>query len=297
MRRRRFTLTVIPEAGGRTYSIGFPHSALWIIVVVLFLSLLALAALVKSGVERAVNASAVRLQSEENRVITEKINDFNHDLMQIAAKVETLKVMGKHVRELSNIEHIPQDSLVSSPEDEGGWGSQSDDVVSARLDMLLDKTSTSRSGLEDLLDSLSEHEFLLNHTPSIKPASGWLISGFGYTENPFTGRMEMHKGVDIAAMEGTPICATADGRVSFVGHKPGYGLTVIIDHGLNRTTWYGHCSAAKVGVGETVRRGTVIASIGKSGQAIGPHVQYEVRVNGEPVDPEDFFIDDTQPEM
>jgi murein DD-endopeptidase MepM/ murein hydrolase activator NlpD len=106
----------------------------------------------------------------------------------------------------------------------------------------------------------------------------------------------MHMGVDIAALEGTPICATADGRVSFVGHKPGYGLTVVIDHSSRISTWYGHCSKAKVKSGESVKRGSIIAFIGKSGQAIGPHVQYEVRVMGEPVDPADFFLDTAESE-
>jgi murein DD-endopeptidase MepM/ murein hydrolase activator NlpD len=291
MKGKRLTLTVIPETGGRAYTIGLPHSALLVLVLVSAVSLLAFAVLVKMGVEKAMNASAVRMQSEENRIIMERIEDFNSEIASISAKVETLKTLGKHVRELSNIKHIPDDALTDQVDGGGGWRGESEDVVSERLDMLVRETSSARGSFEELLSSLSGQERLLRHTPSIRPAAGWLISGYGYTKNPFTGRTEMHKGVDIAAVEGTPICATADGVVSFVGNKPGYGLTVIIDHGANISTWYGHCSIAKVNPGQGVKRGMVIASIGKTGQAIGPHVQYEVRVSGEPVDPEDFFLD------
>jgi murein DD-endopeptidase MepM/ murein hydrolase activator NlpD len=297
MRRKRITLTVIPERGGKAYTVGFTHAVLFSILALLFVSLLVLAALVKSGVEKAVSASAVKMQSEENRIIAQKLEDFNSELGAIAGRVETLKAMGEHVRELSNMEHIPQGASLAKEEGENEWRDKSEDVVSAKLDMLLRETRDAREGFEQLLESLAGQEYLLSRTPSIRPASGWLISGYGYTKSPFTGRTEMHMGVDIAALEGTPICATADGRVSFVGHKPGYGLTVVVDHGSDVSTWYGHCSKAKVMTGEAVKRGTIIAAIGKTGQAIGPHVQYEVRVKGEPVNPADFFLDGGEPEL
>jgi len=292
MRRRQLTLTVIPEAGGKAYSMALPHFVLFLALAVLLSSLVALAVLVKSGVEKTANASAARMQSKENRIITQKIEDFNSELILIAAKIETLKTLEGHIRELSNIEYVPEGTRPPQEESDGEWIEQSEEAVSERLEKLLRETSATRESFEELVESVGDMEHLLNHTPSIRPASGWLISGYGHTENPFTGRTEMHMGVDIAALEGTPIYATADGRVAFVGHKPGYGLTVVIDHGSSLSTWYGHCSMAKVITGEVVKRGTVIASIGKSGQAIGPHVQYEIRVAGEPVDPAGFFLDE-----
>ncbi len=251
--------------------------------------------LVKNAVEKGVSASAARLWGTENRAVTAKIEEFDRELDMIFAKVEALKVMSERVRSLSHLELLEQDLSLPPQEVERSMGPESDDEITVKLADLLAQASSQKASLDALMQSLGEQKTILERTPSIRPAGGWLIAGYGYTKNPFTGRTEMHKGVDIAALEGTPIHATADGTVSFVGHKPGYGLTVVIDHGRGLSTWYGHCSMSRVRTGEFVRRGVVIATIGKTGQAIGPHVQYEVRVNGEPVDPEEFFLDVVPP--
>jgi murein DD-endopeptidase MepM/ murein hydrolase activator NlpD len=141
-----------------------------------------------------------------------------------------------------------------------------------------------------LLDQLEGQRNLLASTPAIRPTDGWLTSRFGYRTSPFTGRKEFHKGVDIANRKGTNILATADGIVSYTGKKGAMGNVVVIDHGHGLVTRYAHLSETLKRRGETVHRGDVIARMGSSGRSTGPHLHYEVRLNGVPVNPSTYIL-------
>ena len=119
----------------------------------------------------------------------------------------------------------------------------------------------------------------------IRPAAGPITSGFGMRHHPILGRDRMHTGVDIGAGYGAPIHAAAGGTVIFSGYQRGYGNTMIIDHGGGVTTLYGHCSRLGVSEGQTVRQGEVIGNVGSTGLSTGPHLHFEVRRNGTPVNP------------
>lgn len=117
------------------------------------------------------------------------------------------------------------------------------------------------------------------------PVSGPITSPFGLRSNPFGPGLEMHPGIDIGAPMGATIAAAAGGRVIFAGWYGGYGNAIIIDHGGEMSTLYGHCSQIFVSQGQDVQRGQAIGAVGMTGRANGPHVHFEVRVNGVPVDP------------
>lgn len=142
-----------------------------------------------------------------------------------------------------------------------------------------------------LQDYLEEQKAILNFTPSIRPIRGWISSGFGYRRSPFTGKREFHRGLDIVNRKGTPVVATADGRVKFAGHNGGYGNLVVIDHGMGVETKYGHLYRIEVKVGDRVIRGQEIGALGNTGRSTGPHLHYEVVVNKHAVDPRQYFID------
>jgi murein DD-endopeptidase MepM/ murein hydrolase activator NlpD len=141
-----------------------------------------------------------------------------------------------------------------------------------------------------LLDQLNEKKNLLACTPSIRPVKGWISSSFGYRNSPFTGRRELHAALDIANREGTPIIAPADGVVTFAGKKGLYGNLVVIDHGYGLVTRYGHLKSADVNKGDKVKRGEVLGRMGSTGRSTGPHVHYEVRLNGLPVNPDNYIL-------
>jgi murein DD-endopeptidase MepM/ murein hydrolase activator NlpD len=145
--------------------------------------------------------------------------------------------------------------------------------------------------LQDEYELLADQKAFLAALPTRRPAPGYYTSGFGVRSSPFGGRVKMHEGVDIANRPGTTIKATADGVVIFAGTKSGYGQTVILDHGYGLETWYGHARKLLVARGEKIKRGDSIALMGSSGRSTGPHVHYEVRVRGTPVDPLSYILE------
>jgi murein DD-endopeptidase MepM/ murein hydrolase activator NlpD len=126
--------------------------------------------------------------------------------------------------------------------------------------------------------------------PSIWPVNGVVTSGFSWRNSPWGDGNELHQGLDIANSLGTPIVATADGQVVQSEWAGDYGNVVQIDHGNGIATVYGHNSSILVKVGQSVRKGQVISLLGSTGKSTGPHVHYEVRVNGTPVDPIRFLV-------
>ena len=124
--------------------------------------------------------------------------------------------------------------------------------------------------------------------PSLWPVRGPINSEFGYRY--MSRSREFHKGVDIGVPTGSPVIAPADGKVIAAGYESGYGLMVVLEHRNGVSTAYAHLKAAEVEVGEIVSRGTRIAQSGMSGRTTGSHLHYEVRVNGQPVDPSNYML-------
>ncbi len=164
--------------------------------------------------------------------------------------------------------------------------------LAIRIDNSIKDSQLREQSVLDLWESLSERQSLLNSTPNIRPAKGWFTSRFGYRVSPFTGRSALHTGLDFAAAPGSPVWAPADGVVTFAGYDEGYGKMVTIDHGYGVSTRYGHNSQIYVQVGQKVSRWDVIASVGNTGRSTGPHLHYEVRVNGVPRDPALYILDE-----
>ncbi|MBI4365912.1 MAG: M23 family metallopeptidase, partial [Deltaproteobacteria bacterium] len=121
--------------------------------------------------------------------------------------------------------------------------------------------------------------------PSLWPVQGFVTSGFGYRGATRVGGTRFHEGIDIASPLGTPVHASGDGIVTYAGYRGGFGKMVVIDHGFGLSTVYGHNAELYVQEGQRIRRGTVLASIGMTGRTSGPHLHYEVLVDGVPVDP------------
>jgi murein DD-endopeptidase MepM/ murein hydrolase activator NlpD len=125
----------------------------------------------------------------------------------------------------------------------------------------------------------------LTSTPSLWPVIGHLTGTFGERMDPFSGEGAFHTGVDISSQYGDAVRVAADGIVINADTRSGYGRLVVVDHGYGLTTYYGHLSTFSVLAGQQIRRGDTVGNVGVSGRSTGPHVHYEVRINGAPVNP------------
>ena len=155
---------------------------------------------------------------------------------------------------------------------------------------VLDEQADLHADLFTLMESrLLEDRLQLLMVPSTAPVAGVVGSGFGIRSDPFSGRAALHTGLDFPAHAGTPIVAAAGGVVLWSGHHPQYGNMVELDHGKGLVTRYAHASKLLVATGDFIKRGQTIAKVGSTGRSTGPHLHFEVLVNGSPQDPRRFL--------
>ncbi|MBE8222037.1 MAG: M23 family metallopeptidase [Bdellovibrionales bacterium] len=142
----------------------------------------------------------------------------------------------------------------------------------------------------NIYENLFDQTELIASTPKIAPLIGRKGSFFGIRRNPFTGRVTSHNGLDFIARKGTKVWATAEAVVSYVGYDLGYGKLVVLDHGYGVKSYYAHNSKLLVKLGDKVKLGDVISKVGNTGASTGDHLHYEIRVNGIPVDPNNYIL-------
>lgn len=231
-----------------------------------------------------------------------QIRKFTSEIAALKSKVIKLDEFEEKVRIIANLDtgkkgesifgvggFMPDDMKPYSVIDENR-----NDVIRSMHSEIKSITGAAESkgkDMENLLSALEKKVNILASTPSISPAKGWVTSEFGYREHPLTGRRSFHEGLDIAARKGTPVYAPADGVITFSSKKGYLGNLIEISHGYGMKTRYGHLNKMLKKRGERVKRGEKIALIGNSGRSTGPHVHYEVHVNGMPVNPSKYILD------
>lgn len=143
--------------------------------------------------------------------------------------------------------------------------------------------------IEEIFDLNGDKIRFMEANPYTMPVEGWVTSDFGIRKHPLSGMYKMHYGIDIASPVGTPVRSPANGTVVFAEYRGGYGNMVIINHGFGISTLYGHASQLFVKKGDAVKKGDLVSAIGSSGASTGPHLHYEVLVDGVPSDPMAFI--------
>ncbi len=243
----------------------------------------------------------VASQREEILNQREQIQRFANDINSLKSRLIELSSLEKKVRDLSKMKQSEKPGSIfgmggPAPEDLDTSIALSDKHNQLVREMheqikVLDQTSrVQHDEFEDLLKYLEDQRTTLASTPSVFPISGRISSGFGYRKSPFNDLREFHKGLDISAPSGTPIIATAAGIVTFSGTKGFWGNLIVIDHGHGVVTQYAHAKKLLKKRGDAVKRNEVIALVGSTGRSTGPHVHYEVHLNGIPVNPKKYVL-------
>ena len=243
------------------------------------------------------------ISNQSNEILSQRkqIQEFANEINVLKSNLVRLNKFEKKIRIIANINNPSEkDNLFgvggSIPEDLDPKLPLAEKHNSLMREMHeqareLSLASVSQEKVfESLINDLKRKRNLLSSTPSIWPAKGWLSSGFGYRISPFTGLREFHKGFDISSRKGTKVIATADGVVRFAGRNGLYGNMIKIDHGHGMMTRYGHLEKMLKKRGDAVKRGDVIGLMGNTGRSTGPHVHYEVFLNGLPVNPQKYIL-------
>ena len=159
------------------------------------------------------------------------------------------------------------------------------------VDELLRRSGLVKVSLQDALTKVTEVSRRWSHLPMLTPTSGYISSSFGRRMHPLFHQMHYHTGLDFSTPSGEPIFAPANGKVVHSSKSHGLGLRIVLDHDFGIKTVYGHCSKLVVTAGQEVRRGDIIGYVGRSGITTGPHLHYEVHVDGHPTNPFKYLLD------
>ena len=232
-------------------------------------------------------------QKEELRVYGTKVGELEQKLDSFREYAGKLNVFAgiKSPEMLTN-------PGVGGPSSESGSGQDlSFPAVPLQSIPKVQALAQTADDLEKNLDTLLSHFEQLQGQfatrPSIAPVIGYRSSGFGWRLDPFDpGRRAFHYGLDIATVHGNPVVATADGSVIRVAYDGSLGNNIIINHGNGITTLFGHLSKTLVKPGDKIKRGDTIGLVGRTGRALGDHVHYEVRLNGNPVNPNSYILNE-----
>ncbi len=242
--------------------------------------------------ERLKIVQLEKLQSE-NEFLINRLHEMDLALEQVRLQVDRIVEKDKDIRMVFDIPAVdPQTRQL------GTGGTFKEQMIPLNTELatslselqneiqtVLKTVQFENASYATVLDELNTKKYLLDHTPSIKPCEGYYASGFGYRPDPFTGKTHLHTGLDIAGAKGTPVYATADGKVISAGWAGRLGKIVIIDHGYGYKTVYGHLDEINVRKGQAVKRWQTIGLMGSSGRSTGPHLHYEVHKNGKALNP------------
>jgi len=309
---RTFTVIIVPERSSKVRRLQIPRNRLYQLALGALLTVgLALFMLVHYVFTLDQASKNVALK-DENVLLKARLRVLQEEVARIDGTLQRIDQLSAKIRAITEL-NDPERNLAIGPlqdpkaqtpqvlyaqderiddEDEVLDSKLAMRLIDSKLDTLESEALRQESSMRELQEFFTEDGALLTATPSVRPTKSKLLtSTFGTRTDPYTNHRVMHKGVDFAADHGADVVAPADGAVVFVGYRGEYGKTVVIDHGYGIQTHYAHLSNYHVEVGQHVKRGQVIAAVGKTGRTTGVHLHYEVRINGIPQDPEKFILD------
>ncbi|MBI4500319.1 MAG: M23 family metallopeptidase [Gemmatimonadetes bacterium] len=304
MTEPRWTVLVVPHGPGKSKSLAVSRPALRIILgsaLVLPLSALVLG---YTTISKSVDIARLNHLDRQNQVLSQELRQTRQLINELTDTVKVISDRDRQFRIIAGLNPIDpgvQQAGIGGPS--GEWpereqlrsaGALGMEALNAHVDVsaLIRQANLLARSFSEAADSAETQVDRLKRTPSIMPTRGFLTSQFASIRiHPIYQDARPHEGIDISQQMGAEIRASAGGIVSQVKlNEPGYGNLVAIDHGYGLVTRYAHCSRILVRPGQRVQRGQEIALVGSTGISTGPHLHYEVIVNGKHVDPRKYIF-------
>ncbi len=292
MGRNYYTFLIFPGAHGNLRQIQLPPYVVQIILGFAIAGMMTLGALANSYARMLLKVSDYNTLRTEREALKTHCHSLERVVTRTDDELKSLQSLAAEVALTYSFTgggrpHLPSNVLMVA---DRGYASEGADYHASLYAFNMMKDRPVLASYTSSASSLFlEKGYEDSATPSIWPVRGIITAGFGQRMDPFTGEGAFHTGVDIAAPAGTPIRAAADGILFHAGLDSGYGNEALIDHGYGLTTKYGHLRTLSVVVGQEVRRGQIIGTVGMTGRATGPHLHYEVLVGSTPVNPAEYL--------
>ena len=305
-----WTIQILPGTGGRAYSYRIEKRRAKAVAGVAAFCLIAASAFVASVLGRQDAADQLARYRAENRQLISSLRAMEQRSGQFSQALDDLSMREQRFRLVAGLPLLDPDVYSVGVGGPGGVDPTNDEFfeiapglareagdVAVDIEQLLRRADLLRTSLTEAADSVAAQRERYRRIPSIWPVpaeDSWLSSGFSHSRlHPLLGLPRPHTAVDISADFGSPVVATGAGQVTFSGTKSGYGRLIEIDHGDGYRSRYAHLGRISVRVGAPVQRGDVIGEVGVSGTATGPNLHYEVWLNDRPMNPVNYFLDDS----
>jgi murein DD-endopeptidase MepM/ murein hydrolase activator NlpD len=259
------TIMVIPHSDSKSWRIKLPSLGVIVSIVI--------------WAGGSIYLFSIGVNAVKYKEMNQRLNYYASQFIEVKATIASLKKADtefKRFFSFSSKEKILENLDTS-------------DSGSIDMEDLKKQIRTTMASVGEIKDYLSQQRDIYVATPKGWPVEGYVTSPFGLREHPTSGESEFHSGVDIAAEPGRPVKATGEGIVSFSGWNGANGNLVVIEHGAGFSTFYAHNKMVAVRTGQRVKRGDIISYIGSTGNSTGPHVHYEVWLNGKAVNPDSYL--------
>ena len=279
MKQSYFIVEFAHSLHGRLQRVHIPHKAVFVVLALAVAGVISVVGFVSSYARMAWKVANYNTLRRETDSLRARYIRLQKTVNQTNAQLASLQLLAQEVTVAYGIKR-----RIEGPDD-----LTSEARLTPTMSETLENYNYLRSSKLSRLEPSYGQRWQVNVVPGIWPLDGRLMGGFGSRTDPFSGEGAYHTGVDISAPSGTPVHATADGRVTFAGFYNGYGRVVIVAHGNNYETYYAHLSASSVTEGQEVRRGETVGAVGSTGRSTGPHLHYEVRIGNAPVNPYRFL--------
>ena len=311
---QKFTVLVVPERGARVSRFTLTGWHVLLLQQVSRVPLNTLRVRIVAAGALAIIAGMVGMTWQYLSLVGRVHEDtaVREENLELKARLATMQEKIDHVNEVlgrskhlyANLQNVAQ---LSDPErrlaladeesvEEDPRQAIDPQRLSDRIDQLQVEAQRQEESLQALTGYFEDRKALLASAPAIWPVRGWVTSDFGYRLDPYTSQRKAHVGLDIANSPGTQVVAPAMGTVVYAAAENGYGNVIVIDHGFGLKTRYGHLAKINVRLGDRVQRGQPIGAIGNTGRSTGPHLHYEVRVDGVPENPRKFILETPEPD-